>query len=90
MASAPAVQQAEILAGGQGSRLRPYTDTIPKAMIEIAGRCIIDHQIEWLAEAGVNDVIVSAGHLSDVLTEHLTSTEQPVRIQVVVEDRPHR
>ena len=88
MASAPAVQQAVILAGGQGSRLRPYTDTIPKAMIEIAGRCIIDHQIEWLAEAGVNDVIVSAGHLSDVLTEHLTSTEQPVRSQVVVEDEP--
>lgn len=88
MASAPAVRQAVILAGGQGSRLRPYTDTIPKAMIEIGGRCIIDHQIEWLAEAGVSDVIVSAGHLSDVLAEHLKSSEQPLRVEVVVEDEP--
>ncbi|MGH3772814.1 MAG: nucleotidyltransferase family protein, partial [Pseudonocardiaceae bacterium] len=35
------VRQAVILAGGQGSRLKPYTDTVPKPMIQIAGRCII-------------------------------------------------
>ncbi|PSL03169.1 nucleotidyltransferase-like protein [Haloactinopolyspora alba] len=88
MASAAAVRQAVILAGGTGSRLRPYTDTVPKAMIEIAGRCIIDHQIEWLAEAGVRDVIVSAGHLSDVLSDHLAAAGQPLRVRVVVEEEP--
>jgi NDP-sugar pyrophosphorylase family protein len=80
--------QAVILAGGQGSRLRPHTDTRPKAMIEIAGRCIIDYQIEWLAESGVTDVIVSACHLHEVLTEHLTSNPQPTRVRVAVEDEP--
>ncbi|WP_129666726.1 nucleotidyltransferase family protein [Phytoactinopolyspora endophytica] len=82
------VRQAVILAGGKGSRLRPLTDTVPKAMIEIAGRCIIDHQIEWLAQAGVTDVVVSAGHLHEVLTEHLESGPQPVRVQTVVEEEP--
>ena len=69
-------RQAVILAGGQGSRLRPHTDTRPKAMIEIAGRCIVDYQIEWLAESGVTDVTVSACHLHEVLSEHLTSNPQ--------------
>jgi NDP-sugar pyrophosphorylase family protein len=81
------VRQAVILAGGQGSRLKPYTDTRPKPMIEIAGRCIIDHQIEWLAEAGVTDVVVSAGHLHEVLIDHLRAS-QPVRVDTVVEDEP--
>lgn len=88
MTSAAPVRQAVILAGGQGTRLRPYTDSVPKVMIEIAGRCIIDHQIEWLAEVGVTDVVVSAGHLSDVLNDHLTSARQPVRVRLVVEEQP--
>ena len=82
------MRQAVILAGGQGSRLKPYTDTVPKVMIEIAGRKIIDHQLGWLAGHGVTDVVVSAGHLHDVLAEHLASTELPVRLQTVVEDEP--
>ncbi len=82
------MRQAVILAGGQGSRLKPYTDARPKPMIEIAGRCIIDHQIEWLAEAGITDVVVSAGHLHQVLIEHLGSRSQPLRVNTVVEDQP--
>ncbi|HWC81543.1 MAG TPA: nucleotidyltransferase family protein [Pseudonocardiaceae bacterium] len=88
MTSDATVRQAVILAGGQGSRLKPYTDTRPKPMIEIAGRCIIDHQIEWLAEAGVTDLVVSAGHLHEVLIEHLEASEQPLRVSTVVEDEP--
>lgn len=88
MTSTATISQAVILAGGQGSRLRPYTDTVPKAMIEIGGRCIIDHQIEWLAEVGVTDVVVSAGYLSDVLEKHLAQARQPARVQIVVEEEP--
>ena len=88
MTSDATVRQAVILAGGQGSRLKPYTDTRPKPMIEIAGRCIIDHQIEWLAESGVTDLVVSAGHLHEVLIDHLAATEQPLRVTTVVEDEP--
>ncbi|SEE19712.1 nucleotidyltransferase family protein [Jiangella alba] len=88
MTSGATVRQAVILAGGQGSRLKPYTDTVPKVMIEISGRYIIDHQLDWLAEAGVTDVVVSAGHLSEVLLAHLDSRELPVRVRTVVEEQP--
>jgi NDP-sugar pyrophosphorylase family protein len=82
------VRRAVILAGGQGSRLKPLTNTVPKAMVEIGGRCIIDHQIRWLADAGVTDVVVSAGHLHEVLAEHLSSQAQPLSVETVVEDEP--
>jgi NDP-sugar pyrophosphorylase family protein len=61
--------QAVVLAGGQGSRLRPYTDDRPKPMVEIpgTGTPIIGHQLAWLAEEGVTDVVISCGHLAEVL-----------------------
>ncbi len=82
--------QAVILAGGKGSRLRPYTDTIPKTLIEIpgTGRPILDHQLQWLAEEGVRDVVISCGHLSDVLEEWVASAALPLRVTTVVEPEP--
>lgn len=98
--------QAVILAGGQGTRLRPYTDDRPKPMVEIPGTGlpIIGHQLAWLAAEGVTDVVVSCGHLADVLGEWLATAElprtdsggsgdgpggpSPLRTQVVVEDEP--
>ncbi|CAM5711195.1 nucleotidyltransferase family protein [Streptomyces californicus] len=67
--------QAVILAGGQGSRLRPYTDDRPKPMVEIpgTGTPIIGHQLSWLAAEGVTDAVVSCGHLAEVLQEWLES-----------------
>lgn len=72
--------QAVILAGGQGTRLRPYTDDRPKPMVEIPGTGvpIIGHQIEWLAAEGVTDIVVSCGHLAEVLREWLATAELPV------------
>ncbi|MFG3659212.1 NDP-sugar synthase [Streptomyces sp. NPDC047706] len=82
--------QAVILAGGQGSRLRPYTDDRPKPMVEIpgTGTPIIGHQLNWLAEEGVTDVVVSCGHLAEVLQEWLDSADLPVRVTTVVESEP--
>lgn len=84
------VTQAIILAGGTGSRLRPYTDTIPKTMVEIpgTGRSILAHQLDWLAEEGVTDVVISCGHLADVLSAWLKSTNLPLRATTVVENEP--
>ena len=72
--------QAVILAGGQGSRLRPYTDDRPKPMVEIPGTGIpiIGHQLAWLAAEGVTDAVVSCGHLAEVLQEWLATAELPV------------
>ncbi|MFJ3671995.1 NDP-sugar synthase [Streptomyces sp. NPDC090106] len=82
--------QAVILAGGQGSRLRPYTDDRPKPMVEIpgTGTPIIGHQLVWLAEEGVTDVVVSCGHLADVLQKWLETADLPVRVRTVVEKEP--
>ncbi|MEW2163383.1 nucleotidyltransferase family protein [Streptomyces sp. NPDC007084] len=82
--------QAVVLAGGQGSRLRPYTDDRPKPMVEIpgTGTPIIGHQLTWLAEEGVTDVVISCGHLADVLQTWLDSADLPVRVTTVVESEP--
>ncbi len=84
--------QAVILAGGQGSRLRPYTDDRPKPMVEIpgTGTPIIGHQLAWLAEEGVTDAVVSCGHLAAVLQDWLRSAADrlPLRVTTVVEKEP--
>ncbi|MFD8145974.1 NDP-sugar synthase [Streptomyces sp. NPDC059708] len=86
---APPVQ-AVVLAGGQGSRLRPYTDDRPKPMVEIPGTGlpIIGHQLAWLAAEGVTDAVVSCGHLAEVLQEWLAGAELPLRVTTVVEEEP--
>ena len=84
------VTQAVVLAGGTGSRLRPHTDDRPKTLVEIpgTGRPILQHQLDWLAAEGVTDVVVSCGHLADVLQEWIAGTELPVRVETVVEETP--
>lgn len=85
--------QAVILAGGTGSRLRPYTDDRPKTMVEIpgTGRSILDHQLEWLAQEGVTDVVISCGYLAEVLHDWLAQTEASrgsMTVTTVVEVEP--
>jgi NDP-sugar pyrophosphorylase family protein len=82
------ISQAVILAGGQATRLRPYTDTRPKAMVEVAGRPIIDYQLEWLAAHGVEHVVVSCGYKAEVLREHLGSRTEGPETTLLVEDEP--
>ncbi|WP_438486513.1 nucleotidyltransferase family protein [Streptomyces sp. S186] len=86
----PHPTQAVVLAGGQGSRLRPYTDDRPKPMVEIpgTGTPIIGHQLNWLAEEGVTDVVISCGHLAEVLQEWLDRAQLPLRVTTVVETEP--
>lgn len=63
--------QCLILAGGLATRMRPLTETIPKALIPIAGRPFIDHQLAWLAAHGVTDVVLSVGYLGEALSAHV-------------------
>jgi MurNAc alpha-1-phosphate uridylyltransferase len=59
--------QCVILAGGLAARLRPLTDDIPKALVPVAGRPFADHQLTWLAEQGVTEVVFAIGHLGDLI-----------------------
>src|SRR5215471_3164563 len=57
--------QALILAGGEGTRLRPLTSTTPKPVVPLVGRPFISYMLEWLRGHGVDDVILSCGFLAE-------------------------
>jgi N-acetyl-alpha-D-muramate 1-phosphate uridylyltransferase len=68
---------AMVLAAGLGTRMRPITETIPKPMVEVAGRPLIDHVLDRLAEAGVERAVVNVHYLADQLETHLGSRRRP-------------
>ena len=55
--------QAEILAGGLGTRLRPLTVKIPKPMVEVGGKPFLEHQVEMIVRCGITDIVLSVGYL---------------------------
>jgi MurNAc alpha-1-phosphate uridylyltransferase len=65
-----------ILAAGRGERLRPITDTIPKALVEVRGECLIDRHLNMLARADVKSVVINLDWLGDQIVEHVGSGEQ--------------
>lgn len=67
---------AALLAGGLATRLRPITQTIPKAMVEVAGRPFIDHQLALLRRNGIQHVILCLGYLGEQIEQHLGSGAQ--------------
>ena len=81
--------QALILAGGEGTRLRPLTSTVPKPVVPLANRPFISFMIEWLRRHGVDDVILSCGFLADGVRNVLGDGESlGVRIRYVEEPTP--
>jgi MurNAc alpha-1-phosphate uridylyltransferase len=58
-----------ILAGGLATRLRPITETIPKALIEVAGKPFVAHQLQYLRQQGVNSVTLCIGYLGEMIQE---------------------
>jgi mannose-1-phosphate guanylyltransferase len=74
---------AVILVGGFGTRLRPLTERVPKAMLPIANRPFLEHQLEHLAQHGIDRVILSCGYQPDAIRAHFGD-----RVEYVVEDSP--
>ena len=63
--------KAIILAGGDGVRMRPLTYEVPKPLIPVAGKPVIEYAIENLREAGVREIIIAIGHLGEKIKEAL-------------------
>lgn len=70
-------RRAMVLAAGLGQRMRPITDKLPKPMIEIAGRSLIDRALDALAAAGVETCVVNTHYLGDMLAGHLAARTSP-------------
>jgi len=77
--------QAIVLAGGEGSRLRPLTRNRPKALLPVANRPIIEYVIEALTEVGVRDITVVVGYRKEQVIRRLA--ELPVTVNVAVQER---
>ena len=76
-------KRAMILAAGLGKRMRPITVTTPKPLIEVGGRALIDHGLDRLERAGVEQVIVNVHYLADLVSVHVAHRSRP---EIVVSD----
>ena len=79
-------RSAMVLAAGLGTRLRPITDAIPKPLVEINGRSLIDHTLDRLDAAGVEHVVVNVHYKAAMIATHLARRDQP-RIELSEEAR---
>ena len=81
--------QCVILAGGLGTRMRPFTDTCPKTLLPVCGRPFAFHQVHWLASQGVTEVIYSIGHQGDRIRRYWDSEPSPVASIRYVDEGDH-
>ncbi len=70
-------RRAMVLAAGLGSRMRPFTDQLPKPLIPVGGRALIDHVLDRLAAAGVELAVVNVHHFADQIERHLAARNSP-------------
>jgi D,D-heptose 1,7-bisphosphate phosphatase len=77
------IKQAVILAGGKGTRLGKLTLRVPKPMVEIAGRPVLQHQIEFLKKSGIRKIWVLTGYLSEVIENFCSSGKWGIEVVCV-------
>jgi len=77
------LRNAMVLSAGLGTRMRPLTGRMPKPLIEVGGKPLIDHVLDRLAETGVERAVVNVHHFAEQIERHLASRTKP---QVVISD----
>jgi dTDP-glucose pyrophosphorylase len=85
----PRPNWAVVMAGGEGRRLRPLTETVPKPMLRVAGRPILERIVLHLVGAGITRVFIAVNYLADVIEGHFgDGSALGVRIEYLREERP--
>lgn len=79
--------RALLLAAGLGTRLRPVTDSLPKCLVDINGRPLLDYWIELLSDAGIVDILVNLHYMPEAVRSYIEGCRYPTRIATVYEDR---
>lgn len=80
---------AIIMAGGEGRRLRPLTNSTPKPLIKLNDKCIIDYNIDRLESYGINNFYITVNYLKEKIREHLgNGNERGININYVEESQP--
>ena len=83
MAAKQSPRTAMVLAAGLGTRMKPLTDNIPKPLVAVAGKPLLDHVLDRLAEAGVETAVVNIHHLGEMIEKHVAGRERP---RIIVSD----
>ena len=81
----PGPKIAMVLAAGLGTRMRPLTDTMPKPLVPVDGRALINHVLDRLQDVGVTEVVINTHYLAEQLEDHLSKRKTP-DIQISRED----
>jgi MurNAc alpha-1-phosphate uridylyltransferase len=72
-----------VLAAGLGTRMRPFNGQIPKPLVQVAGKALIDHVLDRLAEAGIERAVINVHHLADQIEQHVERRTQP---RIIISD----
>jgi N-acetyl-alpha-D-muramate 1-phosphate uridylyltransferase len=75
--SATTPQSAMVLAAGFGQRMRPLTDNMPKPLVKVAGKALLDHVLDRLADAGVTRAVVNVHYLAEQIERHVAARKAP-------------
>lgn len=78
----PIIMKAMIFAAGLGTRLKPLTDTMPKAMVPVAGKPLLQHVIEKLKRSGFNEIIINVHHFAEQIIDYVRANNSfDIRIE---------
>lgn len=77
-----------VLAGGFGTRLRPWTNSIPKPLLPILDKTMIEHVLDVLPESEVNKVLIAAGYGIEQMRDYFSNLDLPYEVVIVEETEP--
>ena len=78
---------AVLMAGGKGERLRPLTEKTPKPLLEVGGKCIIDHNVDRLISYGVKHINVTINYLGEQIEEHFATPRDGIQVRTFREPK---